>query len=163
MKLENKIRLQGTLATFLENSSVSQDLFTSLCGEHIGGGTTREVYDYNLKEGYVIKIEEGNTNCNIAEYLLWDEVRYLTGSMGHIKNWFAPVEWISPNGRLLVMKKTKDIPNRKKPDKVPNFLWDIKPSNFGWIGKNYVSHDYGQFYNMIHYRKGMQKVDWNNC
>lgn len=80
--------------------------------------------------------------------------------MEWVKDWFAPVKWISPNGRILVMRKTEEKPDKKRPDKVPDFLWDVKVDNFGWIGNNLVCHDYGQFYNMIDYKKKMKKVKW---
>ena len=57
------------------------------------------------------------------------------------------------------MQKTKET-KKEKPDKVPEFLWDVNEWNFGWIGDNYVCHDYGQFYGFIEYSKKMKKVSW---
>ena len=115
----------------------------------------------NLDEKYVIKIEPRNTNCNQVEYTLWEEIKGLTGDLAWVKDWFAPVKWISPNGRILLMQKTKEDFNKEYPEKIPKFMWDVKPDNFGWIGKNLVCHDYGQFYSFIEYSKKMKKVDWS--
>ena len=158
MKLENNLNSITELCTLSGLASVSADLITCLVGEKIGTGCYRSVYEYNLDSKYVIKIEPLNTNCNITEYLLWNEIRGLTGELAWVKDWFAPVKWMSPNGRVLVMERTKQDYKKKKPTEIPKFMWDVKEDNFGWLGKKYVCHDYGQFYNFIHYSKAMQKV-----
>jgi hypothetical protein len=160
MVLEDNLLDLETVTDLLSVPSISLDFITSLCGKHLGTGSFRSVFDYNIHSDYIIKIERENSGCNRIEYMIWDEVRFLKGNLSWVKNWFAPVDWISPNGRILVMKKTKQIKNKKLPEKIPAFLWDVKKDNFGWIGKNYVCHDYGQFYNMISYPKKMIKAKW---
>ena len=166
MKIEDELNNIGALHHIVTCTPVITDLVTSLCGKHIAEGSFRSVYEYPLDEKYVIKLENNNSNCNLVEYMIWQEVKELKGNLEWVKKWFAPVKWISPNGRVLVMQKTRDsedVPKGCKiPEKVPKFLWDIKLENFGWIGKNFVCHDYGQFYNMIEYPKAMRKIDWNN-
>jgi len=160
MKLEDRLDKIETICDLSRNVAVATDLITSLCGEHLATGAFREVYNYNLDHRYVVKIEPCNSNCNIVEYMIWDEVKGLINNSEWVKKWFAPVKWISPNGRILVMQKTKVNHKKKKPEKIPAFLWDIKEENFGWIGNDFVCHDYGQFYNMIHYPKKMVKAKW---
>jgi hypothetical protein len=159
MRVRNYLNNLNAVNSIVQNSDVITDMVNTLCGQHIGDGLYRSVYEYQLDRNYVIKLEGTSTNCNLVEYLIWEEVQGLIGDMAWVKDWFAPVKWISPNGRILVMKKTKKT-DKPKPDKIPKFLWDVKENNFGWIGDKYVCHDYGQFYNMIHYPKGMQKVNW---
>lgn len=142
------------------NRAVTQDLILSLCGKHLGEGMYRSVYEYKLDENYVIKLESIGSNCNLTEYMMWNEIQHLSEDLAWVKKWFAPVKWISPNGRVLVMKRTVQKYNKKRPDKVPSFMWDVKEDNFGWIGNNFVCHDYGQFYNFIHYPKRMKKAKW---
>jgi len=167
MKLEDNLNNIGALHHIVTCTPVITDLVTSMCGKHIGEGTSRSVYDYALDDKYVIKLENSNTNCNTVEYMIWKEIEKLTGNLEWVKKWFAPVKWISANGRVLIMQKTKDFEDVPKgcaiPKKIPEFLWDIKPDNFGWIGKNFVCHDYGQFYNFIEYSKKLQTIkDWYN-
>jgi hypothetical protein len=148
----------------LKIPAVGYDFVTSLCGEYLGSGQFRSVFDYALDDKYVIKVEPKNTNCNTIEYMMYNEIQYLQGDLNWVKDWFSPVKWISPNGRLLVMRKTKphtDKTKKKRPDNIPKFLWDVKEENFGWIGNNYVCHDYGQLYNLIEYSKRMVKIDWD--
>ena len=161
MRLEDNLSDLQRVTDLLNIAPISLDFVTSMCGKHLGSGTYRSVFEYNLDEKYVIKIEPRNTNCNQVEYTLWEEIKGLTGDLAWVKDWFAPVKWISPNGRILLMQKTKEDFNKEYPEKIPKFMWDVKPDNFGWIGKNLVCHDYGQFYSFIEYSKKMKKVDWS--
>lgn len=160
MKLTTELKSSNEIISILENFPVAIDLVTTFIGKKIGYGCYRDVYQYNLNDKYVIKLERENTDCNTVEYLLWNEIRGLCGNLAWVKDWFAPVNWISPNGKILVMEKTIERPNKKKPSKIPKFLWDVKEDNFGWIGNKYVCHDYGQFYNFIKYDKKMQDAVW---
>lgn len=163
MKLENHFTNIEDLCNILHLMPVATDMVSSLCGEKLGSGVYRSVHNFNIDPKCVIKIEPLNTQCNVTEYLLWNEIQHLCGDLAWVKDWFAPVKWISPNGRLLVMEKTFDKPKKKKPEFVPKFMWDVKPDNFGWIGNKYVCHDYGQFYNFISYGRegrGLKKAFW---
>lgn len=161
MKLEDNLNDVKSTSDILGVAPIATDLVTSLCGKFLGSGSARSVFEYNLDPKYVIKVEPLNSNNNHVEFLIWEGVKYLQGELEWVKKWFAPVKWISPNGRLLVMEKTKPHDYEKsRPKKIPKFLSDVKPNNFGWLGENYVCHDYAQFYNMIQYPKGMQKINW---
>lgn len=147
----------------LKIPAVAYDFVTTLCSKFIGSGSTRSVFQYSLDEKYVIKVESSNSNCNTVEWLLYNQIQYLEGDLAWVKDWFAPVKWISPNGRILLMEKTKAHDHKtkkKRPEKIPSFLWDVKEENFGWIGNKYVCHDYGQFYSLLNFSKKMKKVDW---
>ena len=147
----------------LASPVLSYDFIAAFLGKKLGSGCYRSVYDYNLgrDKDYVIKIEPGFSNCNHNEAQTWSEVSYFTGKLEWVKKWFAPVKWISPNGKVLCMEKT--IPEHKKlkrPDMVPAFLNDFKYDNFGWIGNDFVCHDYGQLWNMTNYTSKKIKVNW---
>lgn len=161
VKLQNRLNSITELQVLHSLQDVSTDLILSLIGEKIGSGVFRSVYEYALNpEKYVIKVEPICNMCNIQEYLIWQEVQGLKGDLAWVKLWFAPIKWISPNGRILVMQRTKKIEGKEKPKMVPNFLYDAKEDNFGWIGGNYVCHDYGSIYGLINYSKKMQKPNW---
>ena len=159
MILEDNLRDINVIKAIIDEPMVVADIITMLCGKHLGDGVYRTVYEYNPDPRYVIKLERPASFCNLSEHMIWDEVEGLIGDLAWVKKWFAPCKWISPNGRVLVMQKTyqKSI---DVPKKVPEFLWDAKPDNFGWIGSNYVCHDYGQIYNMMHYSKKMRNINW---
>ena len=104
----------------------------SLCGEVLGEGASRHTYVYNLDPKYVIKVETGNGGNNMVEYLLWEEVKGLTGNLEWVKNWFAPVKWISPNGKLLVMERTYEMQKKTKTKTRSRFLYGYKKKQF-WM------------------------------
>ena len=154
----------------IESSNVGIDLVLCLLGPQMANGNFRAVYEHAHDPNKVIKIEYGhnqktahdsimqNSFCNIQEFLLWREIEGLKGKLAWVKDWFAPVEWISPSGHILCMQKTEQMPDRKRPDKIPEFLWDVKRENFGWIGDKFVCHDYAHVSALITYQKKMQKV-----
>lgn len=146
----------------LVNPTVPYDFFATFLGSKINSGTYRAVYNYNLgrKNQYVLKIEPGFTSCNAIEASVWAEVKYFTNKLEWVKKWFAPVEWISPNGKILCMQKTEEKPNKKRPTEIPSFLSDVKPENYGWIGNNFVCHDYGHLWGVTNFKKQFKKVNW---
>lgn len=160
LRLSNKLNDIEEICTISHLQDVNTDLILTLCGKKLGTGVYRATYDYNLDSKYVIKIEPRSTHCNIEEYLLWDEIRGLRGSLAWVKDWFAPIKYISPNGKVLVMEKTYKKEGKPKPEKIPTFLWDVKDANFGWIGNKYVCHDYANIHSFINYRKSFKNVVW---
>lgn len=167
--MTNNLRIQNNLNSINEVNTISSlqdvntDLITTLLGEKLGKGSYRTVYQHNWDKDWVIKIEPKNTECNITEYLLWDEIRGLKNELAWVKDWFAPVLWMSPNGKILCMKKASEFPKNKKlerPTEVPAFFSDVKWDNFGWVGNRFVCFDYGFMYKFIKYEKKMQKVNW---
>lgn len=114
LRFEDNLNDIERVAYLLKIASVASDLVTSICGQFIGAGQYRSVFEYNLDDRYVVKIEPRNTLCNIVEYQLWYEIEYLRNDMAWVKDWFAPVRWISPNGKILVMQKTHNLPGKKK-------------------------------------------------
>lgn len=161
LRLENNLNSIDEVNTISSLQDVNTDLITTLLGEKIGSGTYRAVYQHNWDKDYVIKIEPKSTECNMTEYMLWDEIRGLKNELTWVKDWFAPVLWMSPNGKILCMQKTSEFPKNKKlerPLEIPAFLTDIKWNNFGWIGNRFVCHDYGFLYKFIKYEKKIQKL-----
>lgn len=116
---------------------IISDIVSYLCGEEIGKGIHRIVYQHAQFKDKVVKIEYGKeiSGENYEEWRVWNQI-YLT----QFAKWFAPCYWISPNGRILIQKKTKII--QKFPEKMPFFFTDLKITNFGKIGNQIVCHDY---------------------
>lgn len=121
---------------------ISMDLIDMLCGDFVGEGQSRIVFDCPLKKGWVTKIVKF-PDCfdNILESELWHSVC----DQPEVAKWLAPAGWISGNGRVMLQKKVVPISetNKKKiPAKIPAFLSDVKFANFGFLGKQLVSVDY---------------------
>lgn len=162
IRLNNGLNSITELSTIIQLQDIATDLILMMCGHKVGAGAYRTVYEFNMNpEKMVIKLEPNSTDCNISEFLLWDEVQGLCGNLAWVKDWFAPIRWCSPNGKVIVMDRTKPMSKKKRPDKIPEFFTDIKNDNFGWIGDNFVCHDYGFIHKFIKYEKKFQKAIWD--
>lgn len=121
---------------------ISYGLFNALCGDFLGEGGSRIVYDCRLKPGYVVKIEKGrDTMHNLREFMLWEAVFH----QPEINKWFPRCSEITTGGEVLIQQKVMPITDKNKhliPDKIPGFLTDMKHSNYGFIGKQFVCMDY---------------------
>ena len=128
------------LLEYADNPIISYEFLSFLCGDMIGQGTYRDVFQYNIDPRYVVKVQRDFGDfSNIIEWEIWNNVKW-TGYKKH----FAPCHWISSlGGKILIQQKTQPITARRPaPQKIPAFFTDIKEGNFGWIGKQFVAHDY---------------------
>lgn len=115
------------------------ELGRMIVGRKIGNGVYRKVYRHRHDDSLVIKIENGGSNfCNVKEWEIWKEVEDEPFS-----KWFAPCEYISPCGLVLMQKKTIAAPARNMPKKVPTMFRDLKTANWGMYQGRAVCHDYG--------------------
>ena len=138
--------LYSDAAKILNDEHLCMEFATFICGNKIGEGQFRDVYEYNLDKRYVVKIQRDLSSFNnIVEWEIWCNVMY-----SEYKKHFAPCLWMSSNGRIMIQRKTSPITDKRPaPKDVPYFFADIKNENFGWIGKDFVAHDYD--YSMIRF------------
>jgi hypothetical protein len=128
-----------------------------LCGDLIGEGSARKVYELRTNSDYVIKIETaGRSFQNVSEWETWQWV-----SGGPLSGWFAPCEFISPCGLLLVQRKVEPLRVAELPPMLPAFLSDLKRENFGLLAKRVVCCDYGTAHSSIRsVSKRMRRATW---
>lgn len=124
-----------------ERPEVAMDALHLLLGKHLGTGAFRDVYEYAMDPKWVMKVQK-NRDChnNLIEHEIWRDVSYTD-----YNKWFAPCNWISDNGLILMQRKIIPLTYKDKnkiPKEIPYFFTDIKPDNFGWLGKQLVCHDY---------------------
>jgi len=132
------------------------DALNLLCGSEIGRGMTRHVFECRLRPELVVKVERGDRSHfqNILEWHVWSRV---AGTA--YEQWFAPVEHLSHEGRLLLMWKTEPLRADELPKKMPAFFTDLKARNFGVLQGRVVCHDYGStLLNEVGMTKRMQTV-----
>jgi hypothetical protein len=84
------------------------------------------------------------------EWMVWESVR----SVDYVRDWFAPCLFISPTGGVLLQVRTTPVLSHDLPERVPVYLTDLKPRNFGRLGKRIVQHDYA---NHLLFERGMSK------
>ncbi|MBC7605068.1 MAG: hypothetical protein H7255_20720 [Ramlibacter sp.] len=140
-----------------ENAFVHRDTFKLMCDQRIGYGMSREVYSSKVLPECVVKVEDGaGMFQNVVEWETWQRVKDTPAS-----RWFAQCKWISPNGSVLVMERTKPGSMRDFPETMPVFLCDFKRSNYGMVGEFLVCHDYGTNLLFEHgMTKRTRKVEW---
>jgi len=120
----------------ISGHDMNRSLINFLCGDFIGQGVDRVVFEYSLDSKYVVKIEREFPMANMLEWEIWDLVRDRDEA-----KWFAPCHHISDCGRILIQRKTKPM-KKTKDIKIPTYFTDIKVENFGTLGKQLVCHDY---------------------
>lgn len=147
----------------LNDEAVMDDVLTSLMGEQIGEGSSRLVFEYRLDPRMVIKVQMTDSRgqfCNITEYLHWNDINAMSNYNKWLPKWYAPVRWMSTNGRLLVMDRTKPIPEHKLPKRIPHFFSDVKAENFGILRGRIVCHDYGHLKPLTEHTRKTVPANW---
>ena len=142
------------------NPSMHREAFNLLCDDLIYQGMSRTVWSSEVFPDCVIKVEDRKGYFqNVVEWETWQRVKDTP-----MAKWFAPCRWISPNGSILVMDRTRAAGDAQYPEKMPAFLCDFKRRNYGMLGEALVCHDYGT--NML-FEHGMTKrtikANWSDC
>ena len=145
-----------------ENSAMHREAFDLLCGDLLGRGMSRMVFASKLLPDCVVKVEEGAGQFqNVIEWETWQRVMGTPYS-----RWFAQCKWISPNGSVLIMERTRPPGLDDYPERMPVFLTDMKRTNYGMARSNgdiswLVCHDYGTSLLFEHgMTKRMKKANW---
>lgn len=131
--------------------------FNLLCGEQLGEGSHRRVFACKLDPTLVVKVETAEDHrsfANVHEHRNWD----LLQDCKEASRWLAPVVAISPCGLVLLQKRTVDLRPKELPAKMPSFLTDLKPENYGLLDGRIVCRDYSMVITLAHLR--MRKVNW---
>lgn len=118
-----------------------RDFLNLFCGDQIGEGQGRRVYEYRPDpQRLVIKVEtSAGSFQNIVEWEMWN---LLSNRNSKWAKWFAPCVQIGSCGTVLIQRRTQTS-DRPAPRKVPEIFNDMKPENFGWLDRQFVCHDYG--------------------
>lgn len=143
-----------------------EEAFNLLCGDKIGEGCSRTVFECKLLPDAVVKVEETPGSFeNAIEWAIWQRVVGTDAS-----RWFAECRWISPTGRILIMERTHPAMLKQLPARVPAWCSDLKRTNWGIAGDNKgsgkwaVCHDYGSLSsNVIEHgasTKRLKKAEW---
>lgn len=141
-------------------TSTFEDAFNLFCGELLGKGIHRAVYACAIRPDLVVKVElespDGSRNfANVHEFSFWRDY----GEIDKIKQWLAPCEMLSADGRILLQKRVTPVHDTKLfPAKLPSFLTDTKLSNYGMLDGRLVCADYAL--TVLNAETNLQKVTW---
>ena len=136
-----------------------EDAFNLLCGKLIGEGIHRRVFECRIRPDCVVKVESDPLRyfANVMENKFWSDHFHCPA----VKRWLAPIEYLSPDARLMLMKRAEPIRETDKlPDKLPAFLSDRKRANFGFIDGQLVAVDYALSITKASTRMG--KANWTD-
>jgi hypothetical protein len=116
------------------------DAFNLLCGELLGTGVHRKVFECRLRPELVVKVEYDLDNrffANVFEQKFWSDASPAVAA------WLAPCEYLSSDARLLLQRRCHPLsPTMSLPELVPAFLTDLKRENFGEYDGRLVCMDY---------------------
>lgn len=121
-----------------------QDSLTLLCGDRIGDGISRAVFECAINPEWVVKVcHTGDKRFqNQYEWRFWS----IAEEAPDIRRWLAPCLHISHAGNFLIQQRTRPVSLaelKKRLPRVPSFFSDLKTGNWGRIGNRVVCHDYG--------------------
>lgn len=137
------------------------DTFNMLCGDRIGRGIHREVFECKLIPTAVVKVEVNDgayrSFMNVNEMAFWNDNRFYS----LVRKWLAPCHFLSPDGYILLQERVRpciasDI--KKLPKQLPYFLTDTKFGNYGWYQGRIVCCDYAIITPTPSVK--MRKADW---
>ena len=117
-----------------------EDAFNMLCGDLIGEGLHRKVFECKIRPDLVVKVEEDTLRyfANVREMNFWCDHE----NNKKVAPWLAPCEFLSPDGRVLLQKRCSPARREDAPDMIPSFFDDTKISNFGILDGKFVCVDY---------------------
>ena len=116
-----------------------------LCGQVIGTGSTRNVYEYVGEPDWVIKAYHRPATPPSSNFIEWTICGAVKGTQ--FEPLFGQCFAFSETGRFLVMEKLNDIPKgfQGARPRVPDWLHDLKVTAFGLNANGEVKcRDYGQ-------------------
>lgn len=142
------------------NYSVNQ-FVKNFCGELLGYGLYRDVYELKLDKRFVVKIERDMSQgmfANATEFRNYVNTKEWT----FFSDYLAPCNWISETGQIMIQAKIEFRAKKEYPKMIPAMFTDTKIENFGWIGDKFVCCDYSfiPFYIIAPGKKKMKKVKW---
>ncbi len=145
-------------AEYFKHNAITADFFPLICGDLLGEGSGRAVYECRLDPTIVIKFETGSRHFqNVMEWFVWERVHFVD----EVKDWFCPCVSISACGTILIQKKAANARAKELPNRVPAYFTDFKVENWGiYLGKP-VIRDYGTHLMLENgMTKRMKSVDW---
>ncbi len=131
------------IGKLLQNSSIAK-IKKKLCGELLGSGLCRDVYVLKQYPDFVVKIEADMSKGTFANVTEWRN--YINNlEWKWFSKWLAPCMLIDTTGRVLIQKRVYHRQRKDYPKYIPSIFTDLKLSNFGWIGDDFVCCDYSFF------------------
>lgn len=140
-----------------EPKAAFEGAFNLLCGDLLGEGIHRKVFECRIDPTLVVKVETDEHHrsfANVMEHKNWSENELYKP----VSSWLAPVVAISPCGLVMLQKRVEPLRESELPEKLPAFLTDTKRANFGLYEGRVVACDYSFLITTISAR--LKKAEW---
>lgn len=139
IRFSNVRERHAAMDLILHDRIIGTEFFNFTCGELLGSGTSRFVFEYRPDKKYVVKIDCSNVMSNNMEWQIWHEIQFID----KLQIWFAPVTSMSTSGRVMLQRRCKTgIPYNQYHLKIPDFFTDLKYENWGMLNGKMVCFDY---------------------
>lgn len=147
-----------TLNIFKNDWLMLSDFIDFFCGDFIGEGTKRTVYEFKLNKKLVVKIDRSNGEFyNVSEWDIWHNIKECHPKAA---GFLAPCLNISNAGKILTKLRTTPIKKEQLLKKIPAFLGDTKIQNWGMLDKRIVCHDYANHFLYKNANVNLVKPEW---
>lgn len=118
------------------------DMFNFACGQLLGEGVSRKTFVCRFNDSFVLKVETPQVWRGFDNVREWEFWRDNQGNKA-ITKWLCPCQTLSPDGRILMQHRAQPLPSDYvMPEKIPEFLTDLKRENFGLYRGKLVCVDY---------------------
>lgn len=159
MTTETQRPILPTDSRLLDSQFMTKEFMRLICDQHLGGGSTRDVWGSSWLPGVAFKFEPNEgAFANIGEWEFWQE----TEDQPWQRKWLAPCLAISPCGGVLAMKRCSVIEIDRLPKEVPVWATDTKITNWGMMedkdGYRAVMLDYHMVISTL--TKRTKRPDW---
>lgn len=122
----------------------ADQIINKVCGNLIGSGKFRDVYELKGNPDYVVKFERDPSLArfaNVCEWINWKD----NYEWDYLYPWLCPCVDITETGQFLIQRRAQPLKPDQLPEKVPSLFTDLKPENFGWLENRIVILDYSFF------------------
>jgi len=146
----------------MSNLDIGMEAFNLFCGKLLGQGIDRKTFVLATDPAFVVKVEEDERRLRFQNILEWQVWCAATDVGKEATQWLAPCVHLSPDGRILIQRRTQPLILDKRPKKMPVWLSDFKADNYGMLDGRVVAHDYGLNMPLLYglYSKAKRIANW---
>jgi len=138
----------------LHDRIIGTEFFNFTCGDLLGYGISRYVFEYKRDKRWVVKIDLSCYSANSLEWQIWSDVEKIP----QLSKWFAPCGDMTRACSVMLQRRCKiKLPHDKYPNKVPDFFSDLKYDNWGMFNGKMVCLDYAST-SLVQLRKDYKLV-----
>lgn len=140
--------MQSNLSKGNGRTMSTQTDYAAMCGQRLGNGSFRVVYEHAFDDTLVIKV----ANCEMNRFHNWLEWMTWNRAPRHLRKMLAPIEAISSDGQYLIMRRADVVgcslslsdsaESASTYGRLRALFAEIRPTNVGMLDGCLVAVDY---------------------